>query len=296
MDRDAVRDADRSMDRDGARNGSRIGDRIPDGAEDDTLDRAISDAARALLARHGERFTMAQLEAASGVSRATIYRRIGSKGELLERLARARGEDYEPDDARRAVLRATRRVLARHGLAAATIELIADAAGLGVATVYRHFGDKETLLRAFAAEMTPREAVRALALHPSDDVEADLEGIVDALVPFFHDHRDVLRLLLLGGEGECRYLETLRARSDSSMARLADFFAAQLAAGRLRSRGGPADLAQALVGLVVAFTVLRSPPEAPPGAPTGDSPDEPPAGLGAFVVELFLHGVGGGPR
>lgn len=303
---------DRDGHRDGHRDGSRNGDRILDGAEDDALDRAISDAARALLARHGERFTMAQLEAAAGVSRATLYRRIGSKAKLLEHLAHARGESYEQADVRRTILRATRRVIARHGLAAATVELIADEAALGVATVYRHFGDKETLFRAFAEAMTPREAIRALALQPSDDVEADLAAIVNALLPFFHEYRDVFRLLLLGGEGERRFLARLRAHSDSSFARLVGFFEHQLRAGRLHTRGRPDDLARALVGLVASFTVIHAPHDVPPddprddpnGAPHDDPHDDPhrtapagpPADIGAFVVELFLRGVGRGSR
>lgn len=259
-----------------------------DTADDDRLERSVVAAAERLLDETGAAFTMARLEAEAGVSRATIYRRVGGKAELLARLAEARGESFEPLDARADILEATRTVLGRAGFAAATIEGIAAEAGVGVATVYRHFGDKETLLRAFAEEATPRAAVRELALHPGDDVAADLETIVRATLGFFFDNRDVLRLVLLGGERERSYLERLRGRSDSTLARLTDYFGAQLEAGRLRDAGAPADLALALMGMILSFAVIGP-------LHYGTRLDEPQRNA-RLIVELFLNGLREDPR
>lgn len=224
--------------------------------QENPLDRSIVEAAQLLLSEVGEGFTMEQLESKTAVSRATIYRRVGNKAELLARLARERGESFEKSDMKLSILSAARRVFSCEGLAAATMEQVAAEAGVGVATVYRHFGDKEGLVQAFIDKMTPRTAVRELVMHPSDDVRADLEKIVDATLKFFHENRDVLRLVFMGSETERRYLDGLRARSDSSLSRLTDYFAAQHQAGRLAATATAEELALGLIGIMVAFAVF----------------------------------------
>ena len=220
------------------------------------LDHTILESAQTLLNEVGEAFTMEQLEDKTNVSRATIYRRIGNKEKLLERLAHERGETYEREDIGLSILQAAREVFGREGLVAATIEQIASEAGVGVATVYRHFGDKDTLVKTFIKEMTPKRAVRELALRPSEDVQADLESVVGAVLPFFYENRNIFRIVLMGNEGDRRYLQGLRKRSDSTQQRLEDYFAAQLGAGRLKNVGEPDELALALMGLVIAYAVL----------------------------------------
>lgn len=221
-----------------------------------SLDQTILETAQALLNEIGETFTMEQLEAKSKVSRATIYRRVGNKEKLLERLARERGETYEREDIGLSILRAAREVFGREGLVAATIEQIAGEAGVGVATVYRHFGDKDTLVKTFIKEMTPKRAVRELALHPSEDMVGDLEKLVGAVLPFFYENRNIFRIMLMGNERDRAYLQGLRKRSDSTQERLAEYFAAQLEAGRLKHVGEPDELALALMGMVIAYAVL----------------------------------------
>ena len=164
-------------------------------SQNSLIEPTIFDAAQMLLDEIGEAFTMDQLEAKANVSRATIYRRIGNKEKLLERLAKERGEIFEKQDIKLDILKAARFVFAREGLSAATVDQIANEAGVGVATVYRHFGDKETLLLAFIDKMTPRTAVRGMTLHPSEDVQADLEQIVGATLRFFFENRDIFRLV-----------------------------------------------------------------------------------------------------
>ena len=226
-------------------------------AQEHPLDNTIFEAAQSLLSEVGEAFTMEQLVDRADVSRATLYRRVGNKEMLLKRLVQERGEAFEKLDVRLSILQAARVVFSRAGLAAATIEQIASEAQVGVATVYRHFGDKEGLVQAFIEEMTPRTTVRALALSPGEDVTADLEKFVGVVLPFFFDNRDLLRLALMGNETEQRYLQSLRERSDSMLGGyLTDYFRAQLAAGRLQSVGQASELALALMGLVFTFAII----------------------------------------
>ena len=199
---------------------------------------------------------MEQLELASGVSRATIYRRVGNKDALLKRLAAERGEHYEPEDTRLLMLQAAREVFGREGLASATMEQIASQAGVGVATLYRHFGDKDSLVKAFIKEMTPKQTLHALVSHPSDDVQADLEVMVGTLLTFFYDNRQIFRLILMGNARDRAYLASLSNRSESTQQHLSNFFDAQLNAKRLNTHAKSDELALALMGMVISFAVL----------------------------------------
>lgn len=250
------------------------------------LEEKIVQAAETLLNDVGDGFTMEQLEARAEVSRATIYRRVGSKRALLERLVRDQGVEREAStDVRTRVLAAARTVFGRRGLVAATMEQIAEEAGVGVATVYRHFGDKDGLTRAFIDETTPRTTVRAVALHPTDDVEADLLTIVGATLRFFFDNRDLLRLVFMGSDTERRYLESLRERSDSTLGRLTDYFEAQRSSGRVKGDGEAAEMALALLGMVLAFAVI---------GPLHYATDlERPQRVSRLIVTLFLNDLRG---
>ena len=241
------------------------------------------DAAERLYRDHGVGFTMDQLEVAAGASRATIYRRIGGKADLLDALAERRGEPVDTTDTRTQILDAAGDVCARHGFAAATMDQIAERAGVGVATVYRTFGDKETLLSTFVEERTPRDAVRDVALHPSDDLRGDLQAIVGWSLPFFHEHRDIFRLLLLGSVAERQYLEHLRGSSGTTLDKLTAYFEAQQAAKRLGPSDDPRDLTLALVGLILSFTLI-GPREFGTGLSDPDA-------TAAFIVRVFLDGI-----
>src|SRR3954447_13491591 len=113
----------------------------------------------------GSDFTMEKLAEATSVSRATLYRRFGSREAILQRLVAQHALDVEeltlPDIPTR-IVQATRIVLNRSGFANMTIEQIAQEAGVGAATVYRHFGSKEALLDAFMQANSPRQLLRNL--------------------------------------------------------------------------------------------------------------------------------------
>ena len=221
------------------------------------LDETILVAAETLVREAGSGFTIEQLASKSGLSRDTIYRRVGNKEELLQRMATERGVDVAAGpDVRQRILRAARKVIAQHGLLNATIEQIAEAAGVGVATVYRQFGDKERLLHAFIAEFSPRAAVLEIILHPTDDVVADLTAVARLLLPFLHANGDIIQLVLSANTAEQAYVRHLRAGPDRLQDRLAHYFARQIEAGRLRALGQPHELALAFLGMALSFTLI----------------------------------------
>lgn len=240
-------------------------------------------AAEHLLAEGGaEALTMDNLATHAGVSRATAYRIVGSREQLLARLGKEEG-----GDTRARILAGARRTFARVGLEGATIEGVAKEAGVGAVTVYRQFGSKEGLISAFAADVGPRRAVRHAAT-PTDDPRADLERVATAALRGLAESDDLLRVVL--GEA-CRnspwvaHLQDPSVRVTESVATL---LAAHMAAGRLRA-DDPARCARSFTGMLMAHTffepLLNPSTEAPPDADA----------LAAHVTAVFLDGLGG-PR
>lgn len=103
----------------------------------DPIVEQIIQAAMTLLAEVGDGFTMDQLAEQANVPRTTVYRRVGSKVALLQRLAQDHGVVFtQQRDIRTLILQGARRVFGRAGLVNATMEQIAAEAAVGVATVY----------------------------------------------------------------------------------------------------------------------------------------------------------------
>lgn len=210
----------------------------------------------ALFADEGEGFTMQQLEARVGVSRASIYRGVGGKDEIIALLQEERGVIVEQADVPLQILQAARRVFGRQGLRGATMEQIATEAGVGVATVYRHYGDKETLLQSFVHQITPRSSLREMMMNPTEDVAEDLRSMVTTLLEFSYDNRDIMRLVMAGNEQDLTYLSQIRESTDSTQARLTAYFEQQIEAGRIQPLAPAEALGLALMGMVINFSVL----------------------------------------
>lgn len=245
----------------------------------------LSTAAR-LRREVGEGFTMERLASEMGLSRATLYRRVGGKDALLARLA---GDGERPADLRSRILHAAFAVFSRGSLLGSTVEQVAEEAGVGVATVYRHFGDKDRLVRATLEHATPRRLLRDLSLTPTADVRGDLRAVVRAALPALTGLRGLLGLSLFGSAAERAYLERVRQGTDRAVDLLAAYLAAQAGAGRLRLPGEdlpgePRELALALLGLVFSFGVLGP-------ARFGTVPD--PDHAADLIVTVFLDGVRG---
>ena len=171
-------------------------------------------------------------------------------------------------------------MFSQEGLAAATMEQIANEARVGVATVYRHFGDKEHLVRAFAKEMTPKTMLQTLTLLPSEDVKADLKKMLGAALSFCFENRDVLWLVFMGSKSDRLYLASLREQSDSILGYLTNYFKVQLDEERIHSVGKAEELALAFIGMVFVFTVV---------APLHyEALLNDPEHISQFIIELFL--------
>jgi AcrR family transcriptional regulator len=251
--------------------------------ETNQMDQQIMAAATTLLEEVGEAFTISQLAERAQVSRATLYRRVGSKEILLQRMAETRGATRGQHHSRTRILAAARQVFSRNGLLSATMEQIAEEASVGVATVYRQFGDKDQLVRAFAEHASPYGAVYDIVVHASADVRSDLTALLGAIVPFFYSNRDLFRLVLAGNQAEMEYLEQLRSGADRMRDRLVEYFAIQIGAGRLRDTARPEELALALIGMIISYIIV-GPGKFNLPLPTTER-------ISTLIIDIFLDGV-----
>ncbi|MCC6166913.1 MAG: TetR family transcriptional regulator [Caldilineaceae bacterium] len=253
-------------------------------------DDAVLETAARLLAEPGDGLTMERLAAASGLSRATLYRRFGSRRALVQRLIRERGlsaGDLLAPDVRTRVLQAARALFGREGFAAATVEQIAQEADVGPATIYRHFGSKEALVQAFIQASAPRRRLRELAATRNGDLEEDLTALAGAALQFMHDNRDLFQLALQDGATAVALRHRLQSVEGRSAHALAGYIERQMAAGRLRA-GDPFELALSFLGMMFGHALL--------GVQFYDHPLDDPEQVARCLTRLFLHGAALSPE
>ncbi len=198
----------------------------------DSADR-ILDAARRLLDR-GDALSVSAVAREAGLARGTVYRLHPSK-EALHAAVTAAGLDVP--DIRERILDAVGSVILESGLTGMTLGAVANAAGVGEATLYRHFGDRKGLIREWGLERSPRRFARSLQLSDGGDLEGDLTVLAAAAIRFLREHEAILRAVL-SGSAEAEDLFDLRANPLSSRAALTAYFDRQVAAGRLDAPSG----------------------------------------------------------
>ncbi len=87
--------------------------------------------------------------------------------------------------------------MARDGVTTATMQAIAEGAGVSVGTLYNHFDDREHVLRAlFDARRAELRARLEAAWRGSarGSFEERLRGIIEAVVGHFDEHPDFVRI------------------------------------------------------------------------------------------------------
>lgn len=193
---------------------------------------------------------------------------------------RRRAPGMSPERRREMIIAAAIPLIAEHG-AALTTSKVARAVGIGEATIFRVFADKDELLDACLAEaLRPDTALDSIAAIPLDEPLADrLTEAAGALQAHLHRIGDVVGALWNRPGREPRRSapdeRAVRQRTESAQAVIEAVAALfEPDAGTLRL--APRPLAEVFVGQL--FGRGRS--------PMGDQ------GLTvAEIVELFLHGA-----
>lgn len=228
---------------------------------------------------------MDDLAAETGLSRATLYRRSGGRSALLKRLATEDGvsiDEYERTNIRDRILQAVRQAIKKTHSFQVTIEQVAAEAGVGVATVYRHFGDKESLMQSFAEEVTPRREARELLLHPSGDLAADLTLFATRTIAFAKEFEGFVGLIFFPDEKTRELFGHLQPNPGRTLFLLKSYFETQMALGQLQ-KADPFDLATTFAGMVIGISIVKS--------QYSDEPIGDPAVLARKIVETFLNGA-----
>ena len=237
-----------------------------------------------LLQEGGEAaLTMENIAQAAGTSRATVYRVVGSRQALMGELA-GRGLVDEEVDVSSRVLRACTAVFSRAGVEAATVEEIAREAGVGVATIYRHFGTREGLVDAFVSNFGQRRAAREVSLNPSGDLRTDLLRMTSAALEDMAAHPDISRLGLMEALKGSVMVDRLKQSPYRGLPTLVKLLTPHLRGTRFEQED-PTQVALCLAGMLMAFGVF--------GPTVEKLPLTDPHRAAELMVDLFLSGVFG---
>jgi AcrR family transcriptional regulator len=92
---------------------------------------------------------------------------------------------------------ATMRVIARKGMAAATVQEIADEAGVAKGTIYLYFRDRDELIeKTFEGAMTQLISRIDAVLDEEMPLDQKIRALMAAKLRFFSENREFLRLYL----------------------------------------------------------------------------------------------------
>ncbi|MCJ8323297.1 MAG: TetR family transcriptional regulator [Rhizobiales bacterium] len=216
----------------------------------------INSVAIKLFHQFGEDFTLDQLSKQANTSRATLYRRIGSKHNLLKKLA-ADGFislDYQAS-AKAKILAATRIVVAKHGFINCTMEQIANQAGLGTATLYRHYAEKHKLLQAFTTALKSDVSMAEFKLAGNLSVEDGLYLLIKTMLKFIDDNVDIVKILFFGNPEERKYISNIRDASSSTFKSISQHIHNLKAQKLIQVEIKTEDLVASLMGQLMHFAL-----------------------------------------
>lgn len=208
----------------------------------------LLDLAVDLTRQAGRPPTLTELAAASGASRATVYRAFANQEGLIAQL-RARGEAVPMES--QAIFDAVRDVLLTHGLDGYSLEAVALRSGVSVATLYRRFGGRDELLFGFLDQLAPRmEAWRLADDGSAEDVLGDFAAQLSAWIVA---NAPLLIVAVSASPQTRERLRALRATSVGTHEALADWLRRRgEAAGRVLPE--PLHAAQAFLGAVLGLS------------------------------------------
>jgi AcrR family transcriptional regulator len=212
----------------------------------------IVDAARPLYVA-GRRPQVADIARAAGVSRATFYRYFRSRDELESVL------QVEPEPgSRERILEAALDLLDRDGLAALSMDEVAERAGVSRASLYRLFPGKPALFTAIVRAYSPFDPVRELLARlrerPPEEVMPELARTV---VHVTKGRVGVIRSVLLEVvSGNADTAEAVNLILLNLVGAALGYLLEQMRAGRLRMQH-PVLALQSFIGPILFHLLTR---------------------------------------
>jgi len=182
---------------------------------------------------------------------------------------------------------AAMRVIARKGMAAATMQEIATEAGLSKGTIYLYFRDRDALVeKTFERAMSQLHARVDAALQSGTTFEHKLRAMLTAKIEFFRDHREFFRLYMSlrypegNPQQQRRQKRTCQPQYQSRIVELAHMLREAMDRGEVRPMNANR-LALVIVEASNAITIERVLEEAPP--PEADDV--------ALIADTILTGI-----
>jgi AcrR family transcriptional regulator len=199
---------------------------------------------------------------------------------MMHAIARA----ASPEETRRRILSAAREVIARKGKRGATTREIADVAGVNEATLFRHFGAKETLILAVAQQYCISVELRDLTACLQGDLAEDLLTIGRFMLDHLTSQWDMIRCTLVDTEfDESVFAATVWRPQFAILDVIVELLSPRVAAGELR--GNPKKTGLLFLGMVFMHVLGRSKFKDSPLCGGGD--DE----ALRYIIDVLLYGV-----
>lgn len=170
----------------------------------------------------------------------------------------------------KSIQEATMRVIARNGMAAATMQEIAEEAGVAKGTIYLYFRDREELVeKTFETAIGELHKRLDAALEGDGSFEQRIRAVITAQLAFFNENREFFRLYhsLRMPEGTAtqqrRQKRTCQPQFRARVDRLANILKQAMDAGEVRPLD-PKRLALFLIEGSTAIVLERLSEDAPP--------------------------------
>jgi AcrR family transcriptional regulator len=170
----------------------------------------------------------------------------------------------------RSIQEATMRVIARKGMSAATMQEIAEEAGVAKGTIYLYFRDRDELVeKTFENAITQLHARIDEAMNSEASFEQKLRRMLTAKMKFFEENREFFRLYMSlrfpegNAQQQRRQKRTCQPQYQSRVDQFAALLQLGMDAGEIRPMN-PQRLAIFLIEGSNAVTIERVMEEAPP--------------------------------
>jgi TetR/AcrR family transcriptional regulator, mexJK operon transcriptional repressor len=185
-----------------------------------------------------------------------------------------------PEETRQRILLATRQILGRKGRRGATTREIAEMAGVNEATLFRHFGSKDSLIEACAERFCPTVELQELLSGLSGDLVADLKRMAVMLATRMEEIRDLIIMSLADEESDTP-IGGLPWRGPVALKQIiTDYMTQRVQSGELE--GDPMLLARFFMGMIFAQVIGRK--KMPLLQYSSDE-------ILDFQINMFLNGV-----
>lgn len=160
--------------------------------------------------------------------------------------------------ARQRILEAAAESFQTLGYARTTTQGIADKAAVAEVTLFRHFGDKQTLFKSVIQQIGGGVNFEMLEAQLSGDLEADLTLISQHALRFFIAQQDPIRMLMFEAIHFPEMKAALAQNPSGMIELLVRYFQKQIDAGKMQTVD-PQVTAQAFMSMIFGYAIGMNP-------------------------------------